>query len=250
MPACADGLVDQSGKFWIGEHQPAARCNAISFVGETFWKRLVVVMQSSFFQQLRMQFRNAIDRFAANNCKMRHLHAALTVLSDDAHTAHPRVVVGKASAHIIQKPAINLKDDLEMPRQQTREHVQWPTLQCLGQKRVVGVSKGGLRHPPRILPSHLVLIHQQTHQLRNANRRMRIVQLHSPFLVELCKRFPQRQVQPHHVLQRARRKEELLCQPQALAFDLLVRRIQHFADGLGFHLGAHGTGIIAAVEDA
>ena len=250
MPACADGLVDQSGKFWIGEHQPAARCNAVGLVAETFWKSLVVVMQSSLFQQLRMQFRNAIDRLAANNGKMRHLHAAFTVLSDDAHTPHPRVVVGKAVAHIIQKPAIDLKDDLKMSRQQIREHVQWPTLQRLGQKRVVGVTKSGLRHPPRILPSHRMLVHQQTHQLRNANRRMRIVQLHSPFLVELCERFSQLEVQPHHVLQRARRKEKLLRQSQALAFDLLVRRIQYFADGLGFHLGAHGARIIAAVEHA
>ena len=49
VPACADGLVDQSGKLRIGEHQPAARRNAVGLVAETFRESLVVVAQGGLF---------------------------------------------------------------------------------------------------------------------------------------------------------------------------------------------------------
>ena len=57
VPICADGLVDQSGKFGIGEHQPAPGRDAIGLVAESFREGLVVVVQGSFFQQLQCAVR-------------------------------------------------------------------------------------------------------------------------------------------------------------------------------------------------
>ncbi len=52
-----------------------------------------------------------------------------------------------------------------------------PFLQCFGQQRVVCVREGPLRNIPCLVPSEVLLVQQDTHQLRDGERRMRIIQL-------------------------------------------------------------------------
>ena len=77
-----------------------------------------------------------------------------------------------------------------------------------------------------------MLVDQQAHQLGDGDRRMRVVQLHGELLVEALQRnlLPAHDAQ--HVLQRAGDEEVLLLQPQLLALDRLVVRIEHLGDVL------------------
>ena len=48
---------------------------------------------------------------------------------------------GKRRAHLVEEAAVDLVDDLEVPRQQAAEQRQRPGLERLGQQRVVGVGE-------------------------------------------------------------------------------------------------------------
>jgi hypothetical protein len=79
-----------------------------------------------------------------------------------------------------------------------------------------------------------VLVDQQAHQLGDGDRRVRVVELDRELLVEaLSGRLLPAQVDAQHVLQRAGDEEVLLLEPQLLALDLLVVRVEHLGEVLG-----------------
>ena len=119
--------------------------------------------------------RHAVDRMAADAGEMGHAHVALTALVDQRQTRNPRLVSEKADAHLIQEARVDLVDDLQMARQQLREHRERPALERLGQQRMVRVREGFARNVPGALPLNSSFVDQQAHELGDRNRRMRIV---------------------------------------------------------------------------
>ena len=93
-----------------------------------------------------------------------------------------------------------------------------------------------------------MFVHQQPHQFRDRNGRVRIIELHGKFRVESLQSRKLLQVDPNHILQRARRKKILLLQPQLFSLQLFIIRIKHLRDVLGSHLVQHRAVIIAGVE--
>jgi hypothetical protein len=77
---------------------------------------------------------------------------------------------------------------------------------------------------------------------------MRVVQLRGKVLVERLERIAQPQMNPEHVLQRARDEEVLLLQPKLLALLQPVVRIQHFREVLRLDLPLHRAAVVAFVE--
>ena len=155
---------------------------------------------------------------------------------------------GKARAHFIEEAAVDLENDLQMPREQRAEEIDRPFLQRLGEQRVIRVGEGRARHLPRFVPAERVFIDEQPHQLGDRDRRMRVVELHGPFFVEVRGRAAEQRVDAQHVLQRAAREKELLLEPQLLAAMRLVVRVEHFGDGLRSHLVLDGAVVVAVVE--
>ena len=87
------------------------------------------------------------------------------------------VVAGIAAAHVVEEAAIDLVDDLQVPRDQQLEELDRPLLQRLGQQRVIGVGQRAHGEVPGLVPAELRLIEQNAHQLGDGQRRMRVVQL-------------------------------------------------------------------------
>ena len=114
---------------------------------------------------------------------------------------HPLVVVRKTDADLLEEPAIDLEDNLEMPWQQRAEERQGPLLERFDHQRVVRIRKGLRRHMPREVPVHRMLVDEEPHQLRDGDCRMRVVQLSRELLVESLERVAGAQVQPQHVLE-------------------------------------------------
>ena len=114
---------------------------------------------------------DAVDRVAADAREMRHAHVARPAFVDEREPREPRVVAGKGGAHFVEEAAVDLEDDLEMPREQRAEEIDRPLLQRLGQQRVIRVGERRARHRPRFVPAERVLIHEQAHQLRDRDRR-------------------------------------------------------------------------------
>ena len=93
---------------------------------------------------------------------------------------------------------------------------------------MVGISHGSRRYFPCAVPAELVLIQQQTHQLRYCHTGMCIVQLKT---VLFCKIFKVITMHGYplcqHILQTGRGQKVLLSQPQLFAILTAVIRVQH-----------------------
>ena len=179
---------------------------------------------------------------------MCHAHVARPAFVNQRKPREPRVIAGKSRAHFIEKTVVDLVDDLEMPRQQRAEKIDRPLLQRLGHQGVIRVGKGRARHRPRFLPAKRVLIHEQPHQLRDGDRRMRVVELHGPLFVEGRGRPAEQRVDAQHVLERATREKELLLEPEFLAAMRRVVGVEHFGDRFRIHLVLDRAVVVALVE--
>ena len=164
--------------------------------------------------------------------EIRHAHIARPAFVDEREAREPRVVAGKCGAHFVEEAAVDLEDDLEMPREQRAEEIDRPLLQRLGEQRVIRVGERRARHRPRFVPAERVLVHEQSHQLRDGDRRVRVVELHRPLFVEGRGRAAEQRVDAQHVLERAAREKELLLEPQLLAAMRRVIGVEHFRDRL------------------
>ena len=92
------------------------------------------------------------------------------------------------------------------------------------------------------------LVDQQPHQFGHGDRGMGVVELDGELLVEALGRDLLHADDAQHVLQRAGDEEVLLLEPQLLALDLLVVRIEHLGDVLRGHLLVHRAVIVAALN--
>ena len=247
-PAVADGIADVPGQARIGQHHPAPRRHAIGLVGELRRAEFVEVAQHVGLQQFGVQRGDAIDGMAADAGQVGHAHVALAALVDQAHSRDAGVVAEPAVADLVEEAGVDLVDDFQMARQHALEQGQRPALQRFRQQRVIGVAEGLAGDLPGLLPAHGVLVGQEPHQLGDGDRRMGVVELGAELLVEAFQRQLLDLHDPQHVLQRARHEEVLLGQPQFLALDVLVIRVEHLRQVLRHHLLADRALIVAAVE--
>ena len=125
----------------------------------------------------------------------------LAFLADDRHASRTGVITGKACPDFVEEAPVNLVNDFQVARQHLAEHRQRPRLERLRQKRMVGVAEGSHGDPPRRLPVDVAIVHQQTHQLGDGDRRMRVVELNGEALREPLHRHVGGVERVQHVLQ-------------------------------------------------
>ena len=123
-----------------------------------------------------------------------------------------------------------------------------PALERLGQDGVVGVGEAARVSSQALVPRHVVQVDEQPHQLGHGQRRMRVVQLENRLIGQVGKVGVAAQVPADRVLQRGRNQEILLLQPQLLAGELLVVRVEHARDVLGVALAFDALDVVAAIE--
>jgi hypothetical protein len=114
----------------------------------------------------------------ADGGEMGHAHAFVPLLADQRQPRHTGLVVGEARPDLVQETAVDLIDDLQVPRQQLAEHGQRPGFQGLRQQGVIGVADGLHRDGPGRIPVEQPLVGQQTHQLGHPDGGMGVVELH------------------------------------------------------------------------
>jgi len=88
----------------------------------------------------------------------------------------------------------------------------------------------------------------QAHHFGDRDGRVRVVELRGPAGMELIERPAQPQVNADHILQRAGHEEKLLLEPQLLALEVLVVRVQYLGDVLGDYLVLDGAVVVAVIE--
>ena len=156
--------------------------------------------------------------------------------------------VGIAAPDVVQETAVDLEDDLELPRDDLLEVMQRPALERLRQQRVIGVGQGSLRDIPGRVPAETRFVEQDAHELGHCQGGVSIVELDGD-LVRKC--VPVGIVpaeSPHEVRERAGHQEVFLREPQLLSHLGGVVRIEHAGQRAGRDAADQGADEIAAAE--
>ncbi len=95
------------------------------------------------------------------------------------------MITRPASLYFTQEAGIDLENDLKKTRKELAEKTYRPFLQSLRKQGMVGVRHGRTGNLPRLVPRHVVFIHQDPHQLRNGDGRMRVIQLENVLFSEM-----------------------------------------------------------------
>ena len=224
MPlTAAECIVDQCGKLGIRPHEPTAMRDAVRLVVELARRIVVKILERCGFQDTRMDLRNAVDAVPADNRETRHVDYA--VLNDGERT-HLVLIVRIAAAHLFKMAAVDLVNNHVDARQERAEHVNAPRLKCLGHDRVVRIADRVARDRPRILPSQLLLIDEDAHELRHAERGMRVVDVNADLLAEVVDAHARLLVVTDNALHTCRNKEVLLNETHTASLKRAVVRIE------------------------
>ena len=240
-----DQLAQVSRERGVRLTQPAAVGDAVRHIREAVVVKIIVVAENACLQDLRMQARNAVYHMAAGKAEVRHAH--LTVC-DDRHVVPLAGVVRIYDGKVRQQPAVDLLRDGEDTRELLAEQLDAPALQRLGHDGVVRIRQRAAADVPRLVPAHVVLVDEQAHQLRHAQRRMGVVNMDGDLFRQAFKRAIAVKMRLDDALQRRRHQQILLPQAQALAADVIVGGIEHLGDRLRHGVLLQRAHIIAARE--
>src|SRR5580692_5765336 len=108
---------------------------------------------------------------------MRHAHTARRSLFYQTDASHTGIIPRKLPAHIVEESAVDLVDDLELPRDERLEQRHGPFLQRLRQQGVVRVGERTQRDVPCLVPPETRLIEENPHELRYGEGGVRVVHL-------------------------------------------------------------------------
>ena len=195
-----------------------------------------------------MQGGHAIHVMGANRGEVSHADRLTTLLINDREFALNCLVARVAQAHLLQEAAVDFVNQLEVSGQQASKQVEVPFLECLGKQGVVGVSHGTAGDIPSLVPFHVAIIDQQTHQFCDRDGGVGVVELNGPVLREVVNRKPTVIQAAQHVLEGAAHKEVLLFKAQAASLIGAIVGIQHFGKGFAAHFLFHSAVVIADVE--
>ena len=113
---------------------------------------------------------------------------------------------------------------------------------------MVGVGHGSRGDVPRLIPVHAGVVDQDPHQLRDHQGRVGVVDLDDVLLMEVLHSAVQFGVLGGDGLEGGGHEEVLLLQPQRLALQMIVLRIEDLGNGLCHGLVLRGLQVLAPGE--
>ena len=125
---------------------------------------------------------HAVRAVGPNDRYVRHADVLRLTLFNEAHPSDAPGVIGMMGANVVEKPAVDLEDDLELARDEETHPIDRPTLQRFGKQSMVGVGERCARNIPRFVPRQMLFIQQDTHEFRHGEGRMRVVELNGGLL--------------------------------------------------------------------
>ena len=226
--AGADLALDQLSQLRVGLTQPAAVCNAVGDVAELGGVDLVEVGEYALLEDLGVQRGYAVDGERACDSQMRHADG---IVGNDSQLGDLLEVVREVVPQLLAEALVDFVDDLHNTRHQLLNERYRPALEGLRHNGVVGVSNRLAGDVPGLLPAHVVLVHQDAHQLRNNQSRMGIVDMQDVLVREVFECAVLGLVLCTDVLQGCGNQEILLLETQGLTLAVVILRIEDHGDG-------------------
>ncbi len=150
--------------------------------------------------------------------------------------------------HGFQEVVVDLKNDLQVARQDFAKHVHRPGFQRFAHQRVVGVREDLAGHLKRLVPAELMFVDQQAHQLRDRQHRVGVVEVDGGFCRQVSVGFMQLVMAVQDILDSRGDQEVLLTQTQLAPGIGGVIRVQHTGDVLGVVFVFHRREVVALIE--
>ena len=170
---------------------------------------------------------HAVGAVGADDRQIRHANVLRLALLDQAHARSAAGVAGKTRANVVEQPAIDLEDDLELAWNEELHPFDRPALQRLGKQSVIGVGERAARNVPRLVPTEMRFVEQNAHEFRHGEGRMRVVELDRRLVGQkppIRIRLPK---PADGVAQRTRDEEIFLHEPQFAPLQRVVVRIEN-----------------------
>ena len=174
-------------------------------------------------------------------------HADLAV-ADDGHLGETGPVAGEDLPCLAAEALVDLLDDGVDAGELQAEEILVPGLQGLGHDGVVGVGADLLDHIPGAIPRVEVLIHQDAHQLGDAEGGVGIVEVDGHLVGQVVQSAVDRHVVTDDGLHRSRAEEVLLGQTEELTLGMIVGGVQHLGNGIGVGSLLHSAGVLSLRE--
>ena len=230
-PAVADALIQQRGQARIGQHQPAARRDAVGDGRELLGHDGIVVLERLLLEDLAVQLGHAVDAVAVGDAQIGHVHL---VVGQDGHAADALPLAGEALEQAGAQAAVEFLQDGVDAGQQLAHHVLRPALERLGHDGVVGIGDGASRQILGLLPGQPLLVHEDAHELGDHQAGVRVVDVERHALGQLGQVLAiGALVVLDRILQRGGGEEVVLLEAQHLALVVLVLGVEHLGDDLG-----------------
>ena len=150
----------------VGQRQPAARRDAVGHVGKAHRENFSEFGKQRLHHQPGMELRHPVDFVADHHRQPGHPHATAVGLVNDRGTAEQRGIVGILLLQSLEKVVVNLKDNLQMARENFTQHIHRPGLERFAHQGMVGIGEDLAGHLERLVPAEFMLIDKQAHQLR------------------------------------------------------------------------------------
>ena len=97
-PALTDGFIQQVGERRVGQHQPAARRNAVGDRVELFRHDGVVIRKRRVLENVAVELGNAVDRVGIRHAHVRHVRL---IVSQNRHVADAIPLAGESVEQLL-----------------------------------------------------------------------------------------------------------------------------------------------------
>ena len=169
------GFGNQIGKALVCGFEPAARRDAVCLVVEFFGGYLIEVAQHALFEKLRVQLRHTVYAVRAHDRQIRHSDHLRRGLLDNRKQRELVRFFAIEAFHIFKPARVDFVNYLQVPWQKLFKERNRPLFERLGQKRVVCVREHMRANFPSPVPAKPLDVHQEPHELRNGDCRVRVV---------------------------------------------------------------------------
>ena len=242
----AEAFGDEVGQARVGELDEAARGHAVGHVGELVGIHVGEVLQGDVLEQLGVQLGNAVDVGAAVGGQVGHAHGVAGV---DGHVLDGGFV-DALGLELGCELVLDLLDDFEVTRQKFADELGRPHFQGFRKQGVAGVVEGLVGDGPGGIPIVAVLVHEDAHELRDADDRVGVVKLEGDLVCEggQIRLVLARVEDADGVMDGGGHEEVLLLETQRLALRGGILRIQDLGDVFRFDLRLDGIKVLGLVE--
>src|SRR5215472_12926512 len=124
---------------------------------------------------------HSVGAMRSDDGQMRHAYLALASLFHQADAFNTSFITRKAMPDFINQTAVNLVNNLELPGKKDFKPSDRPLLEGFRQERVIGIGQRLLGKVPRMIPTELRFVQQNSHEFRDRHGGMSIVELYRSF---------------------------------------------------------------------